>query len=354
MKLLESDLDETIDSLRNTDYFERLSGSNILLTGACGFLGQYFIQLFLRLNKLGLVAEPIQIIAVDNNISSEWENSHSEDSCVYYKRASVAELDSRWYGNFMPFDYILCAAGIASPQYYRKFPMETIQIVTNGLQSVLEFATRTKPRALVFFSSSEIYGNPDPSHVPTDESYNGNVSCLGPRSCYDESKRLGETMCRVAAQEWGVPTRIIRPFNVYGPGSMKNDYRALPNFVSSALEGRQIQIYGTGDQTRTFCYVSDAISGFLRVMMDGQDGEPYNVGNPTPEISVRGLLSEVEKAFEKPLDYKIIPHPPEYPADEPQRRCPSIARAADLGYRPQVSLQEGLRRFIGWARTEWE
>lgn len=350
MKLLESDLNEILDRLRETDYFSRLSGSRILLTGGCGFLGQYFTQLFLRMNREKLVEKPIEVVVVDNFISSDSKTSIIADPRVTYYSKDVSSMTPEFLSSEGPFDYVLYAAGIASPQYYMKYPMTTIKIVTQGLQNVIDYATRNELRSLVFFSSSEIYGDPDPKMVPTPETYKGSVSCLGDRACYDESKRLGETMCRVAWQELEIPTRIIRPFNVYGPGSMENDYRALPNFVSRYLSGTPISIYGTGEQTRTFCYVTDAIFGFFRVMMDGENGEPYNVGNPNPEISVLQLLNRIQDVTGHEIEHRVIPHPADYPADEPNRRCPDIRKVSILGYAPRVSIDSGLKRFIDWAR----
>jgi UDP-glucuronate decarboxylase len=214
---------------------------------------------------------------------------------------------------------------------------------------------RKHPARLLFFSSSEIYGNPDAAHVPTQESYHGNVSCLGARACYDESKRLGETLVRIYAEKFGVRGCIVRPFNVYGPGMQNLDYRVLPNFAAKILAGDPVNIYGTGNQTRTFCYVSDAIRGFLQVLLRGEPGEPYNIGNPEPEISMLELVETIKQALpERKVEYHIIEHPDTYPADEPQRRCPDITKARlQVGYAPRIELEEGLRRFFTWAEKTY-
>ena len=136
----------------------------------------------------------------------------------------------------------------------------------------------------IFFSSSEIYGDPDPKKIPIQESYRGNVSTLGPRACYDESKRLGETLCYIYKQYFGVHTNIIRPFNIYGPGMQEADYRVMPNFASNIKAKKNLKLYGSASQTRTFCYITDAMSGFLKVIMNGVSGEPYNIGNQSPRF----------------------------------------------------------------------
>ncbi|MBN8532019.1 MAG: NAD-dependent epimerase/dehydratase family protein, partial [Alphaproteobacteria bacterium] len=198
-------------------------------------------------------------------------------------------------------------------------------------------------------------GDPDPKHVPTQESYRGLVSCQGPRACYDESKRVAETLCYIYKNQFGTHTNTIRPFNVYGPGMRELDYRVLPNFGSKIKAGKPIQIYGDGRQTRTYCYVTDALVGFMRVIARGVSGEAYNIGNPTPEISVNDLVPKIEKALGKKIAHNIVDYPDSYPADEPNRRCPDIKKArVQLGYEPAVTLDEGLKRFFTWTEKTYE
>jgi len=252
-----------------------------------------------------------------------------------------------------PVHYILQAAGIASPYYYRAYPLETLEVAVSGTKNMLELA-RKKGSRILFFSSSEIYGDPDPKHVPTPESYRGNVSCQGPRACYDESKRLGETLCYVYHHKFGVPVCAVRPFNVYGPGMQETDYRVLPNFASRIKGGRPLKLYGSGRQTRTFCYVTDAVVGFLLILLKGVPGEAYNIGNPKPELSMLELARRIGAVLERPLKHETVEYPDSYPADEPNRRCPDIAKARlQLGYEPVVDLDEGLRRFLRWADAHY-
>lgn len=323
----------------------KLAGKNLLLTGGCGFLGYYFAQLFVYLNDK-MLDRPCKLLVLDNLITAEKEHAQiGQLPNVSFIRHDIIQPFA-WEG---AIDYIVHAAGIASPYYYNKYPLETLDVATDGTKNVLQLAKRHQVEAMLFFSSSEIYGDPDPRHVPTAESYRGNVSCTGPRACYDESKRLGETLCRIFYQYYGVPAKIVRPFNVYGPGMKETDYRVLPNFASRVINGKPLQAYGSGKQTRTFCYVTDAINGFLRTLLEGQPGEAYNIGNPRPEISMVDLAREVEGVLGRKVEVIVTEYPNSVPPDEPLRRCPDITKARQqLGYEPTVDLREGLRRFLDW------
>jgi len=246
-------------------------------------------------------------------------------------------------------------AGIASPRFYRKFKIETIDVATLGTKNMLELAREKKIQSMLFFSSSEVYGDPDPKFVPTDESYNGNVSCLGPRANYDESKRLGETMCRTYFETYNIPVKMIRPFNVYGPGMRLDDYRVIPNFVSKIIEGHPLQVYGKGVSTRTFCYVTDAMSGFFKVLLaDNFNGEPFNVGNDENELSIESLAKVMVKIFDGKVTIEQASGPNDaYTQGDPKRRCPDLTKIkTKLGYEHKVNLEAGIKRFIKWVVDE--
>jgi UDP-glucuronate decarboxylase len=304
----------------------------------------------LRLNA-GILSEPCEVVAIDNLVTSGALGAELPKERSY---AFVNHDIIKPFYPERPVDFVLHLAGIASPYYYRKWPLETLEVATTGVKNMLELAKASNAR-LLFFSSSEIYGDPDAAHVPTKESYNGYVSCLGARACYDESKRLGETLVRIYNTQFGTKGMMVRPFNVYGPGMQKLDYRVLPNFAAKILAGESVQVYGTGHQTRTFCYVTDAIRGFLQVLVNGLPGEPYNVGNPEPEISVLKLVEIIAHGMpELNVKYQVVEHPDTYPADEPQRRCPDITKARlQVNYEPKVPIEEGLRRFFVWAKTAY-
>jgi len=327
----------------------KLSGKTILISGGAGFLGKYFNGVFHYLNE-NVLAEPCRVISVDNYITG------SKDPEFEIKNDKVLEV---WGDVTYPLpvrediDYIIHAAGLASPVYYMKYPLETIASAVTGAKNLLELGRKNKLSGFLFFSSSEIYGDPDPKSVPTPETYHGNVSSVGPRACYDESKRLTETICTIYHQKYGMPVKMVRPFNVFGPGMKHDDRRVVPMFAYQMLNGQTIPVHGDGHQTRTFCYITDAMTGFLKVLLEGRAGEPYNVGNEENEISMRDLAQVfVEKSGGRGK-YELIPYPENYPAGEPQRRCPDLAKAREeLNFSPQVDFREGIERFMNWCRTQ--
>lgn len=343
-----SDIDEIVARLNPS--LSKLSGKTILITGAAGFLGRYFVAVLQKYNFSA--ANPVSIVALDNYITSASGENHemrivdANIEWIYGDASIAAGLPDK-------FDFILHAAGIASPEHYRAHPLETINVAVNVTKDLLVKAQSGDSRML-FFSSSEIYGDPLPQFVPTNENYRGNVSTRGPRACYDESKRLGETLCWIFETYYGVHVSIARPFNVYGPGMMAKDYRVLPNFGSSWVKGESLKIYGSGNQTRTFCYITDAIVGFFKILLDAPKPNVYNVGNPSPEISILELGNLIKTLIDPKIVLEKIAYPSTYPEDEPTRRCPDISLiSTDLDFSPLVSLNEGLERFFSWARTSY-
>ncbi len=337
---LDKDIDTIIKFTKNLK--KKFEGKNILITGGNGFLGKYFIEYFRRINKE--IKKPINLTVLDISFNKN----------KYEKNIRLIKKDvSKTFRSNEKYDFIIHAAGIASPFYYRKSPIETVEVTVEGIKNCLELAKKSKAK-LIYFSSSEIYGDPLKDNIPTKENYNGNVSSLGPRACYDESKRLGETLCWIYSNYYKINTNIIRPFNIYGPGMKQNDYRIFPNFASNSLNKKKLNVYGNGNQTRTYCYISDAIEGFLRVIAIGKSGEAYNIGNDKPEISIVEVLQKFKK-MNKRLDFKKINYPKAYPADEPQRRCPDLSKARkQLNYNPKIEIDHGLRLFYDWAKKNYK
>jgi UDP-glucuronate decarboxylase len=344
-------LDEDIREIASSipEILQRMSGKNILITGAGGFLGRYFVALIKYANQIPGYA-PIKVVAMDNYVSSIKWNPHEDldgnFEWIYGDAILGAKLPDT-------YDYIIHAAGIASPQHYRASPLPTIDVAVNVTRELLEKARLDKARML-FFSSSEIYGDPFPEFVPTSEEYRGNVSTRGPRACYDESKRMGETLCWVYENYYEVHVSVVRPFNIYGPGMMPKDYRVLPNFAASIARAEPLSVYGDGKQTRTFCYITDAIVGFLKVLVNNPKPDVFNVGNPFPEISMNNLAKLVLEISGREIPFKLSKYPDTYPEDEPNRRCPNIDRIREkLDFNPKVSLEDGLKRFLGWANENY-
>lgn len=341
--LLETDIQEIAAALG--DKASSFAGKTVMLTGGRGFLGRYFTEVFAHLNAT-VLDEPCKLVAIDNLITAgeAGEKVGNIENVTFVEHDVIQPLD--WDDKI---DFVIHAAGIASPFYYRKYPLETLDVAITGTKHMLALAHKNGAR-FTFFSSSEIYGDPDAKHVPTPESYRGNVAAQGPRACYDESKRVGETLCYIFHENHGLSTNTIRPFNVFGPGMQETDYRVMPNFANRIKGGRPLNVYGSGGQTRTFCYITDAINGFLRVIASGVPGEAYNIGNPKPEISMVDLVKSMEKATGGKLDHNIIEYPDSYPADEPLRRCPDITKARhQIGFEPSVDLDDGIKRFLDWS-----
>lgn len=333
------------------DEVKLFEGRRVLITGGSGFLGANMVGVLRFLNRR-VLREPCTVLSLDNYITGSRGGLLGDfaDENIRYEEADV----SRPLTITDDFDFIIHAAGVASPAYYRRFPLETIDAAVAGTRNLLEYARRNPAASFLFFSSSEIYGDPAPECIPTTEHYRGNVSCTGPRACYDESKRLAETLCAVYRNLHGLRIKIVRPFNVYGPGTKQNDYRVIPAFIAACLAGEPLLVHGTGEQTRTFCYASDAIAGFLKVLVSGKDGEAYNVGTDEEEITMADLAARVLDAAGGASSVRHIEYPETYPGDEPRRRCPDLSKIKrELGYRPSVDLKTGLDRTIQWWRDTY-
>jgi UDP-glucuronate decarboxylase len=346
MSMLASHLRDADEiALNLTDKVFRFAGKNILLTGAAGFLGSQLVHFFARINETILYENPCRLVAMDNFLRGvpNWLADFAKRKDIIIQKADVVSERQ-----FQPADFIIHAASIASPIFYRKRPIETMDANVIGLRNLLEHSRAFPPESFLFFSSSEIYGDPDVANIPTKEDYRGSVSCTGPRACYDESKRYGETLCVGFFRTYGTPIKIVRPFNNYGPGLKITDRRVLPDFFRDASVGRNIVLLSDGKATRTFCYISDAITGYLLALLSSNNGEAFNIGSDKPEISMEDLAELVIQTTGARIKIeKQQSEDSQYLTDNPQRRCPDLSKSRlMLGYSPKVGLVEGLARMF--------
>lgn len=354
--IVQEDLDLLCHML--AEELKLLAGKQLLITGGAGFLGYYLVQTATHFNRSASSASRIGVTVFDNfsrGMPAWLALLRDAREVIVFTHDLRAPLPTR----IGEFSYIIHGASIASPTYYRIDPIGTMDANINGLRNLLDYAVTQKAKSspvdgFLFFSSSEIYGDPDPANIPTAETYRGFVSCTGPRACYDEAKRFGETLCVNFAKQHGIPVKVARPFNNYGPGLKITDGRLIPDFARDILAGRDIVMFSDGSPTRTFCYSGDSVQGYYKVLVRGRPGEAYNIGTETPEISV-GTLAETLVGLGRPLfGYQgkvrlCQSTDSEYLVDNPNRRCPMITKARDeLGYSPQVPLEEGLRRALVW------
>ena len=351
-----ADLNYMVGNLK--EELEVMAGKKLLIVGGAGFLGYYLIQVILNWNETADVNQQIQLTVFDNYIRGipEWLTALQDNPTLTLTKHDIThplpdDMDD--------FHFIIHAASIASPTYYRQYPIETMDANVNGLRSLLEYCLQQKLKGIpvegfLFYSTSEIYGDPTAENIPTPETYRGNVSCTGPRACYDESKRYGETLCVNFAQQHDLPIKTARPFNNYGPGLKITDKRVLPDFARDILAGRDIVMLSDGAPTRTFCYIADAIVGYYKILIKGHPGEAYNIGVETPEISMAQLAEHVTTLGQQLFGYsgKVVKQESadkDYLVDNPNRRCPVITKArTQLGYEPSITLEEGMRRSLIW------
>lgn len=329
-------------------------GKRVLVTGGAGFLMSYLVDaLAARAEATG---DGPRVVVVDDFTTAGRDRLAHLAS---HPRVELRECDATTLELDEAFDVIVHGASIASPPAYRRMPLRTLEVNALGTLALLRAvqgqshdpATRDRSLgAFVLLSTSEIYGDPDPAHVPTPETYPGLVSSTGPRACYDESKRFAETLAVVHHRTYGTPVRIVRPFNVYGPGLRPDDGRAVPSLVDDARHGRDLVLHSDGRPRRAFCYVSDFLVSFLRVVARGADGEAYNVGDDREEISMRELADRIRAVTQAPGRVVVrASDDPHYLTDNPQRRCPDLRKLRALGgAMPCVSLEDGLARYVRW------
>jgi dTDP-glucose 4,6-dehydratase len=301
-----------------------------VVTGGAGFLGSFLCD--------ALIERGDTVACADNLMTGRLANiQHLLDHPMFRFMECDVSVDWDVTG---PVDVVVHLASPASPPSYLMHPLETLAVGSRGTENALRLAARHGARFLLA-STSEIYG--DPAVHPQPEEYWGSVNPVGPRSVYNEAKRFAEALTMATRGTVGVNTGIVRIFNTYGPRMSARDGRIVTNFITQALNGDPLTIYGDGTQTRSLCYVDDLIRGLL-AMIDSAEPGPVNLGNPE-ELSVAAFAGLVLRLTSS--DSPIVHLP--LPGDDPARRCPVIKRAADaLGWRPEISLEEGILRTVAW------
>ncbi|HEY0049594.1 MAG TPA: UDP-glucuronic acid decarboxylase family protein [Pyrinomonadaceae bacterium] len=303
----------------------------ILITGGAGFIGSHLCE--------RLLAEGNEVIALDNFFTGRKENvAHLLDNKNFeLVRHDVTEPI------LLEVDQIYNMACPASPVHYQYNPVKTVKTSVMGAINMLGLAKRVNARILQA-STSEVYG--DPLIHPQTEDYYGNVNCIGLRSCYDEGKRVAETLMMDYHRQNQVDTRIVRIFNTYGPRTLENDGRVISNFIVQALRGEELTIYGSGEQTRSFCYVDDLVEGIIRLMNTEEESLhlPVNIGNPG-EFTMNELANLVGETIGREIKIKHMP----LPQDDPKQRKPNIERAKNLlKWQPTIPLAEGLKKTVAY------
>lgn len=306
---------------------------NVLIAGGAGFLGSHLCDFFISKNH--------KVIAVDNLITGKKENIKH---LLKNKKFKFIKADiSKKIKITGKIDAVLNFASPASPKDYIKYPLETLKTGSLGTLNLLELA-RLKKAKFLFASTSEVYG--DPLVNPQPEEYWGNVNSIGIRSVYDEAKRFSEAAVMCYARDYGAKTRIVRIFNTYGPRMNEKDGRAIPEFISQALAGKPVTVFGSGRQTRSFCFVSDLVKGIYKLLMSDYK-YPVNIGNPN-EITLQELAGIIIKLTQSKS--KIIYK--ELPQDDPKMRRPDITKAKKiLKWVPEICLEDGLRETIKYFKS---
>lgn len=320
------------------------AGKTVLITGANGFLPAYLVYTLLHLNQ-GNLAKPVKIIAlVRNLVKAKARFANVIDVNLTFLEQDVS-LPIRIEGDV---HFIIHAASQASPKYYGTDPVGTLSANVLGTINIMRLAEEKQPQAVLYFSSSEVYGQLTAEQLPVNEQQFGYLNPTQVRSCYAESKRMGENICVSWASQFGVPVKIARPFHTYGPGMALDDGRVYADFVGDALARRDIRMKSDGTAQRAFCYLVDATIGFFTVLLKGRIGEAYNVGNSQQEMTMLELATTIVGLVPQ-TSIKVVEFKPptdgSYLASPVSRLTPDVSKLAELGWHPTTTVA------IGFART---
>ena len=348
LAVVERDVAEIVEQLGSR--LERLGGATILVTGASGMLGAYVADVAASLGRLGAVREPCTLYLATRRQPQPGDRlghllGRPNVRFVVGDPARPSSLPES-------ADFIVHPASPASPQHYFADPVGTLDANSRYLRTLLDLARERRARSFVYISSSEVYGDPPPSAIPTQETYIGAVDPLSPRACYVEGKRFGESLCLAFHRQFDVPVTVIRPFHVHGPGLRLTDGRIVAELIRAGLNGIPFTLSSDGTATRCYGYVSDAISGLYAALLGGQFGEAFNIGVDEPETSILDLARTIAELMDAPAPRASTQAVPAHLAEAPSRSRPDLRKARTLlGYSPRVSLRDGLTRTIAWHRA---
>ena len=326
--------------------WNKLEGKSIIVTGGSGFLASYLVKAILTANELFNLN--CTVVCVVRSMTSV---HFRLGSYVDHPHLKIVEHDViKPFPEIYPqAQYIIHAASQASPKFYGIDPVGTLSTNSIGTSHLLSYAVKSKVKRFLFFSSGEVYGNHVKQNIRIGETNFGSIDPTDVRSCYAESKRMGETMCVSWAQQYGLHTIIVRPFHTYGPGMDLKDGRVFADFVSDIVNNKNLSIKSDGTARRAFLYISDATKAFLTVLLKGKKAGAYNVGNPNAEISIKDLAKTLTKLFPaknlKAKFEKLSPKSP-YLRSPIQHACPAIDKIQKLNWKPTISIEDGFRRTV--------
>ena len=331
--MMDSIIEADIQNIRSKVEAEFFANKNVLVTGGAGFIGSWLSDVLISLGA--------QVTVIDNLSTGRIKNIEHLRSNEQFK---LIENDVSVFRTKEKFDVIFHMAAHASPEEYMLHPIETLKTSASGTQNIAEIA-RKNDAILLFASTSEVYG--DAEIVPTPETYWGKVNPIGPRSCYDEGKRFAEALLMAYYKQYGLDVRVPRIFNTYGPRLREDGFygRAMSRFIMQALTGKPITVYGNGKQTRSFCYITDTVTGLMLLTSNSKaKGEVVNVGN-TQEVTILELAEKIREAtgFKSAIEFCPLPK------DDPKRRCPNTNKLEKLvDWKPNITFEIGTKRTITW------
>lgn len=335
-KVIQRDIEDIVSEFHED--LLKLNGKTVLVTGANGMIPSYLVDVLAESNK---------VLGTNTQLKLYNKNKTEKSSRLGYLLGEnniefIKQDVGKTFNIKGKIDIILHAASRANPISFKKEPIDTIDANVNGTRTLLNYSIKNPIEQFLFFSSSEVYGNPPENQIPTPETYPGNVNQIGDMACYAESKRFSETLCTSFFRQYNTPIKLLRIFQTYGPG-LRNDGKTIANMFNNGLNEGRITLRDPGTSRRSLSYISDTTRGILQVMFKGNFGEAYNIGNDENFISMRELAEKIKKNLKISTE---VEYPKNYNHNQEriQNRMPNIYKLRELGFSPKVNLDEGLKR----------